>query len=130
MSIDQPTQRQTILVVEDTGDIRQVLSTWLRISGYRVLEAADGAEAVEIASRECPDLILMDLSLPTLDGISATRLIRDIEGICGVPIIACTAHDTREWGDRALTAGCADFISKPVDFDLLDKVVECHLAKA
>ena len=130
MSIDQPTQKQTILVVEDTEDIRQLLSMWLRTSGYRVLEAADGGEAVEIASRECPDLILMDLSLPTLDGISATRLIRQIEQICNVPIIACSAHDTREWSDRALTAGCVEFISKPVDFDSLGKVVECHLVKA
>ena len=130
MSKHQPVQGQTILVVEDYEDTRGLISTWLKMCGYRVLEAADGGEAVEIARRECPDLILMDLSLPTLDGIAATRQIREIEELCDVPIIACSAHDTREWSGKALTGGCTDFVSKPVDFNLLEKVIDCHLVKA
>lgn len=120
----------TILVVEDFKDTRELISMWLRLQGYRVLEAADGGQAVEIARRECPDLVLMDLSLPTLDGMAATQQIREIEAMCDVPIIACSAHDTREWSDKALTAGCTDFISKPVDFNALEKVIDCHLVKA
>lgn len=116
-------------MVEDFEDTRQLISTWLGMRGYRVVEAADGGEAVEIARRECPDLILMDLSLPTLDGISATRQIREIKEMCDVPIIACSAHDTREWSDKALTGGCTDFVSKPVDFDALEQIIDCHLVK-
>lgn len=130
MSTKQSVQVQTILVVEDFEDTRELISTWLKICGYRVLEAADGGEAIEIARRECPDLILMDLSLPTLDGISATKQIREIEEICDVPIIACSAHDARDWSDKALTGGCTDFISKPVDFNALKKTLDCHLAEA
>jgi CheY-like chemotaxis protein len=130
MSKKHPAQGKTILVAEDFEDTRELISTWLRMNGYDLLEVADGGEAVELARRECPDLILMDLSLPTLDGISATRQIRKIKEICDVPIIACSAHDTREWSDKALTARCTDFVSKPVDFDALEKVIDCHLAKA
>ncbi len=129
MSKNQSTQQQTILVVEDFADTRVLISMWLRLNGYRVLEVADGHEAVEITRHECPDLILMDLSLPKLDGISATQQIREIEERCDIPIIACSAHSTREWSDKALTAGCNDFVSKPVDFDALGKVIDRYLVK-
>ena len=128
MSKHQPTQEQTILVVEDFADTRELISAWLKIYGYRVLEAADGNEAVEIARREGPALILMDLSLPNVDGFSATQQIRQLEEMWDVPIIACSAHDTREWSDRALTAGCTDFVSKPVDFDALKRTIDRALA--
>lgn len=130
MSKNQPAQGQTILVVEDFKDTRELISTWLKMCGYCVLEAADGREAVEIARRKYPDLILMDLSLPTLDGICATERIREIEGMCDTPIIACSAHSTREWSDKALLAGCNDFVSKPVDFKALGSIIDRYLAKA
>jgi two-component system, cell cycle response regulator DivK len=116
--------RPTVLVVEDYDDARELMSIWLEGSGYRVVEARDGAEAVEAARRECPDLVIMDMSLPTLDGLSATAAIRRIEELCHVPVIACSAHDVQEWADKAMAAGCNDFVSKPVDFAALEKALK------
>ena len=117
-------QQLTILVVEDYDDARELISLWLTGSGYRVLEARDGAEAVEVARRDCPDLVIMDISLPTLDGLTATQTIRQIEKLCDVPIIACSANDVQEWADKALAAGCNDFVSKPVDFAALEEAMK------
>lgn len=116
--------RPTVLVVEDYDDVRELMSIWLEGSGYRVVEARDGEEAVEAARRECPDLVVMDMSLPTLDRLSATAAIRQIEELCHVPVIACSAHDVQEWADKALAAGCNDFVSKPVDFAALEKALK------
>jgi two-component system, cell cycle response regulator DivK len=116
--------RPTVLVVEDYDDVRELMSIWLEGSGYRVVEARDGEAAVEAARRECPDLVIMDMSLPTLDGLSATAAIRQIEELCHVPVIACSAHDVQEWSDKALAAGCNDFVSKPVDFAALEKALK------
>jgi two-component system, cell cycle response regulator DivK len=116
--------RPTVLVVEDYDDARELISIWLEGSGYRVVEARDGEEAVEAARRECPDLVLMDMSLPTLDGLSATAAIRRIEELCHVPVIACSAHDVQEWSGKALAAGCNDFVSKPVDFAALERALK------
>jgi two-component system, cell cycle response regulator DivK len=117
-------ENQTVLVVEDYDDARELISLWLKGSGYRVIEARDGGEAVDVARRECPDLVIMDMSLPTLDGLSATQAIREIEKLCHVPIIACSANDVREWADKALAAGCNEFVSKPVDFAALEKAMK------
>jgi CheY-like chemotaxis protein len=114
MSKRQPVQGHTILVVEDFAHTRELISTWLKMCGYHVVEATDGGEAVEVARRECPDLILMDLSLPTLDGIAATQQIREIKELCDVPIIACSAHDTREWSDKALTGDARSLFPSPL----------------
>ena len=112
----EPETHPTVLVVEDYDDARELIGMWLAGSGYRVIEARDGAEAIEAARRECPDLVIMDMSLPTLDGLTATQAIRKIEELCEVPVIACSAHDVQEWADKALAAGCNEFVSKPVDF--------------
>lgn len=120
----EPETRPTVLVVEDYDDARDLISLWLKGSGYRVIAARDGAEAVEAARRECPDLVIMDMSLPTLDGLSATAAIRRIEELCDVPVIACSAHDTQEWADKALAAGCNEFVSKPVDFAALENALK------
>ena len=117
-------QQLTILVVEDYDDARELISMWLTVSGYRVIEAKDGAEAIEVARRECPDLVIMDMSLPMLDGLTATQTIRQIEKLCDVPVIACSAHDVQEWADKALAAGCNDFVSKPVDFTALETALK------
>lgn len=117
-------QGQTVLVVEDYDDARELISLWLTTSGYRVIEARDGEEAVEAAGRECPDLVIMDMSLPTLDGLTATQTIRRIERLCDVPVIACSANDVQEWADKALAAGCNEFVSKPVDFSALESALK------
>jgi two-component system cell cycle response regulator DivK len=117
---------KTVLVVEDYFDSRFMMGRLLEMSGYRVLEAANGREAVEVAERECPDLVLMDLQMPVLDGFTATSIIRRIEGICRVPVIAVSAQCTEDFIAAAKRVGCDHFVAKPVDFDrLLELVREC-----
>lgn len=120
---------KSILLVEDFEDSRYMMRMLLEMSGYKVLEAADGRAAVQMAGEESPDLVLMDLSLPVLDGLSATRLIRRMENMCDVPVIALTAHGTEEFQDAALTAGCDRFVTKPVDYDLLEAVIREQLGR-
>lgn len=117
---------KTVLVVEDYDDSRYMMGRLLEMSGYRVLEAANGREAVQIAERECPDVVLMDLQMPVLDGFTATSLIRRIESICDVPVIAVSAQSTDDFISAAERVGCDRFVSKPVDFDLLLEIIrEC-----
>jgi CheY-like chemotaxis protein len=110
-----------ILVVDDSSDARELLKFVLQMKGYKVLEAADGQKGVEIAKREHPDLILMDLSMPILDGYTAVRYIREAKEISNVPIVACSAHDRER--PRALTVGFNEFVSKPVDLTELESLV-------
>ena len=117
---------KTVLVVEDYDDSRFMMARLLEMSGYSVLEAADGREAVRVAEGECPDVVLMDLQMPILDGFTATSLIRRIESICHVPVIAVSAQSTEDFVSAAKRVGCDHFVPKPVDFDLLlDLVREC-----
>lgn len=109
----------TILVVEDFDETRFMIKLSLELSGYHVLEAINGQEAVEIARRERPDLVLMDLSLPLLDGFTATRRIREETQLCEIPIVAVTAHATADYRVKAFAAGCNDYLTKPIDFDKL-----------
>jgi len=103
-----------------------MMARLLGMSGYRVLEAADGREAVEIAERECPDVVLMDLQMPVLDGFTATSLIRRTESICRVPVIAVSAQCTEDFVSAAARVGFDHFVAKPIDFDhLLGLVREC-----
>ena len=114
---------KTVLLVEDFADSRFMMRLLLEMDGYRVVEATNGREAVEFAKRECPDLILMDLSLPELDGLIATKLIRELEDLGDTPIIALTAHDAEQFHSAALAAGCNDYVTKPVDFNQLGGVI-------
>ncbi|MGH9901499.1 MAG: response regulator [Pyrinomonadaceae bacterium] len=114
---------KTVLLVEDFEDSRFMMRMLLEMSGYRVVEATDGREAVDCARRVCPDVILMDLSLPVMDGISATRHIRRQENLCDVPVIAVTAHDSEDYYDAARRAGCDEYVTKPVDYDRLDALL-------
>jgi len=112
-----------ILVVEDTEDNRQIIRDLLSSVGYELIEAADGAEGVALAQQERPDLILMDIQLPEIDGYEATRRIRDIPELAKVPIIAVTSYALS--GDEAKTreAGCDGYVAKPFSpRDLLAKV--------
>ncbi|HEX8072158.1 MAG TPA: response regulator [Pyrinomonadaceae bacterium] len=115
--------QRTVMVVEDFDDTRQLLRLLLERQGYYVLEANNGRSAVELAKSAHPRLILMDLSLPVLDGLSATRQIREQGFLNDVLIVAVTAHQEREYKEKALAAGCDDFVNKPLDFDRLEALL-------
>lgn len=118
--------KRTVLVVEDFFDSRLLVKTMLEIAGYLVVEAADGQEAIEITRREQPDLILMDLSLPKLDGLASARAIRALGKVGAVPIIACTAHSRDGLEREAKLAGCNDYLQKPVDFNHLKSLLSMY----
>ena len=119
----------TVLVVDDSEDTRSVLRRMLAYRGYHVLEAADGREAVEVALSECPDLIVMDLNMPVMDGLAAAERIRELREKCGsVPIVAATAFDTYGMRGAALEAGCDAYLLKPLDLDELELVIAGLLA--
>src|SRR4026207_1009140 len=117
----QNARQPTVLVVEDHDDTREMLHTLLEMWGYRVVEACDGLEAVEAASRERPEMILMDGNLPFLDGLEATRRIRENGLRDQVKILALDGWGTPSYRAAALAAGCDDSIKKPLDFDRLRK---------
>ena len=119
-----------IMVVDDDKDIREMLKAALYAHGYIVLEAVNGLEAVQIAKRACPDMILMDLHMPVMDGFVATRLLREVNEICDVPIVACSAHGTPAYRLRALAVGCNDYITKPIDLTHLNNLLGRFLAAA
>lgn len=116
------------LVVEDFEDSRFMMRRLLEMAGYRVVEASDGEQAVKIAVEARPVLILMDLSLPKLDGLAATRQIRQKRSLKGVPIVAVSAHDSPQSRTEALAAGCNEYVTKPIDFDHLTEVVQRFLS--
>lgn len=112
-----------ILLVEDNEMNWDMLSRRLRRRGYEVVIATNGMQGVELASSEIPDLILMDMGLPVLDGWEATRQIKQTAGIQTIPIIALTSHAMMGDRDKALSAGCDDYDIKPIDFPrLLEKI--------
>ncbi len=112
------------MVVEDSDDTRFMLTEFLVLNGCRVMEADNGKEAVALIHHRCPDLILMDLHLPLLDGLDATKQIRQ-KRYSGndLPIVAITAHDGFEVKESALSAGCNDYLTKPIDFERLEKTL-------
>ena len=118
----------TVLLVEDTEDNRQMMRRLLELSGFKVVEATNGKEAVEAAAEVQPNIILMDLSLPLVDGLAATRRIRRLPGLDRVPIVAVSAHDTADFHNEALAAGCDAYITKPIDYSELEEVVDRLLA--
>jgi CheY-like chemotaxis protein len=113
----------TVLLVEDSDDNRLMMRRLLEMAGYRVVEARNGEEAIEIAQAEMPKLILMDLSLPIIDGLAATRLIRKLPGFELTPIIAVSAHDTADFQSEAIQAGCHSYITKPIEFNELEELI-------
>ncbi len=115
--------RMKVLLAEDHEMNRDMLSRRLIRRGYTVLIAEDGQKAVEMAASEAPDLILMDLSLPIIDGWEATRRIRAEPATSGIPVIALTAHAMQGDREKALEAGCDDYDTKPVELPrLLEKM--------
>ena len=119
--------KQLCLLVEDFEDSRFMMRRLLELAGYGVVEASDGEQAVSLAVTERPALILMDLSLPKLDGLAATRRIRRHKGVCKTPIVAVSAHDSSESRTEALEAGCDEYVTKPIDFDQLNELLRRFL---
>jgi len=118
-----------VLLVEDNLHNRRIFSGVLTHYGFEVAEAVDGAQAVEMAAGDPPDLILMDLSLPVMDGWEATRRIKDNPKLANIPIIALTAHAMSGDRDRALEAGCDGYLSKPISPKKVVAEVERVLGK-
>lgn len=113
----------TIMVAEDFTDSRLMIKFFLEMRGYRVVEAVNGQEAAEVAWRERPGLILLDLSLPIVDGFAATRLIRKRVELRNVPIIIISGHDPARYRTAAIAAGCNEYLTKPINLDALDSLV-------
>jgi CheY-like chemotaxis protein len=119
-----------ILLVEDNEMNRDMLSRRLVRGGYEVIIAKDGARAVAMAMSDKPDLILMDMSLPVIDGWEATRRIKATPELRKIPIIALTAHAMATDRDKALEAGCDDYDTKPIELQRLQGKIEALLAAA
>ena len=124
------TEMAKILLVEDNEINRDMLSRRLERRGYQVVVALDGEQGVAMARSEAPDLILMDMSLPVLDGWEATQRIKSALETQAIPIIALTAHAMVGDREKAIAAGCDDYDTKPVDFPRLLEKMEKILAKA
>ncbi len=116
--------RPRVLLVEDSEDNRLMMKRLLEFSGYDVVEAVNGQQAIEFAEGASPDLILMDLSLPRVDGLAATRCIRTIPALKSVPIIVVSAHDTSDFHAEAIASGCDEYVTKPIDFGELDNLLQ------
>ena len=116
-----------ILYVEDNSDNVYMLTRRLKKKGFELIIAGDGQEGIDKAIKESPDLILMDLSLPTMDGWAATAKIKEIEEVKDIPIIALSAHAMPEHRDRAIKAGCSDYDTKPVDINRLLGKIEQYI---
>jgi two-component system, cell cycle response regulator DivK len=115
----------TVLVAEDSHDTRIMLKRAFELKGYQVFEAEDGKQAVEIARRCRPTLILMDLNMPVLDGLEAVKSLRKFEeNTEQTPIVAITAFDVYGMEQAALETGCNSYLSKPLDLDELDRTLK------
>ncbi|MDQ2856571.1 MAG: response regulator [Acidobacteriota bacterium] len=117
----------TILVVDDFEDTRWLLRTWLERRGFRVIEAENGMEAISEAQTGAPDLIIMDLEMPELDGLEATRQIREVEKLASVPIVAVSAYGADQFREPALRAGCNEYVSTPFEPAELERLIRSYL---
>jgi two-component system cell cycle response regulator DivK len=122
--VEKDARDRTVLIVEDSDDARYFMRLSLEQLGFIVVEAENGAAAVEIAQRERPDIILMDLSLPVLNGIAATEKIRASDGLSAVPVIAVTAHQETDFRAGAKAAGFDAYVTKPIDIDFLSELIK------
>jgi CheY-like chemotaxis protein len=118
-----------LLYVEDNEDNLYMLQLWFDVlGGYEILSARDGAAGIAMAASERPDLILMDLNLPEIDGWEATRRLKADPATCDIPIIALSAHAMAGDREKALATGCDDFDTKPIEFDRMLAKIEQALA--
>ena len=114
---------RTVLVVDDFDDTRLLLRTWFERRGFRVIEAENGLQAINQAESESPDLIIMDMQMPQLDGLSATRRIRGMKSMDSVPIVAVSAYGADQFRDLALAAGCNEYVSTPFEPATLEGII-------
>jgi CheY-like chemotaxis protein len=115
------------MIAEASADTRELLRYWLEAKRCRVVEATNGQEAVTKTHDDCPDLILMHLNMPVLDGLSAARRIREDDGNSAVPIVCMSTYPTKEAQATALAAGCNQCIGQPIDFDQLSDLLKTLL---
>jgi len=127
--VSEVTGNPVVMLVEDFQDTRDVMRRMLELSGCRVVEAANGQEAIELSQQGGLDLILMDLNMPVLDGFTATLRIREYERTRDVPVVAVTAYDTEEFRAAAGAVGCCDYVLKPLNLERLDTLLK-HLLPA
>jgi len=126
--MEKDSRDRTVLIVEDSDDARYFMRLALEQLDYLVVEAENGAMALEVAERENPDIILMDLSLPIMDGLAATEKIRANEVLKGIPIVAVTAHQETDFRAGAKAAGFDAYVTKPIDMDFLSDLIKGLLA--
>ena len=119
-------RRPTVLVVEDNDETSFLLRTVLTRKGYRVVEAWDGKQAIEVAETEELDLILLDLQLPRLNGLGVIHRLRQNSKLETVPVVIVTGQDPEKYRTSAIAEGCDDFLLKPIDFDRLDAVLDYY----
>jgi len=122
--IEKDSRDRTVLVVEDAEDARYLMRLELESLGYLVIEAEDGKKAVELALHDPPDIILMDLSLPVMDGFAAAEEIRASDGLQAIPIIAVTAHQETDFRAGAKAAGFDAYVTKPIDMKWLSELID------
>lgn len=120
--------KKRILVIEDNLDNMILIADMLKALQLEVIEAADGEQGIRAAAAEKPDLILMDLSLPRMDGWEATRVIKSDPALSHIPVIAVTAHAMYDDRERARAAGCDAYITKPINMRELAQIIRQHLA--
>ena len=119
----------TVLVVDDLDEGRSLVSQWFRMHGCHTVEAVNGQQAVEVALREHPDLILMDINMPQLDGFTAMRRMRAYDELRDIRIVAVTAQCAEELYGAAFDAGCNEFVAKPIDPQKLENLIRCLPSK-
>lgn len=118
---------KNVLVVDDNEHLRRILAVFLRSRGYETSEAASGHEAVQTAITEKPDLILLDLTLPDMEGTDTAQAIRKNSSTAHIPIIGCSAYFGNEFREEALRAGMADYVQKPFSADAIETVIEQYI---
>ena len=119
----------TILLVEDFDDTRLMMKMWLVKNGYRVLEAETGEEGVALAQEELPDLIIMDMMMPRMNGLDAAQRIRQHSDLSQTPIVAVSAYGADEYRSLALEAGCDEYVSTPFEPRTLSELIKSLLAR-
>ncbi|MFZ0064130.1 MAG: response regulator, partial [Pyrinomonadaceae bacterium] len=124
----QQAAKPVILVVDDFDDTRLLLRTWLERKGFQVIEAENGNEAVLQAETNLPNLIIMDLEMPELDGLAATRKIRAVKELEKVPVLAVSAYGAEQFRDDALAAGCDEYVSTPFEPEALEKLIRSFVS--
>ena len=128
-AFEQPADdAKTVLIVEDQIEMRAINAMYLHHHGYRVVAADNGIDGLKAARETHPDLIMMDMSMPEMDGWTLTRLLKDDPVLSSIPVIAVTSHAMREDQRRAKDVGCDAYMSKPIDYFKLNEMVQRYLA--